>query len=343
MLTKELILRKNPKISDISQITKLNLYAQDIQDISILSSMSKLEYLSLSSNQISSLFPLSHCINLREIYLRNNNISSFEELNNFLHLLNLKILWLEGNPICNDKFYRNKVLNILPQLISLDNKKRKIKKEKINAKLRNQSEKKEMRNKLDKNDMNNISKSQRKKILMRRVFSYYNDTNDEIETKVIETPNNISLKQNNIKYNNYLSSNKKSDLNEFKIRFNSMIHNEQKEKDKNKKIYRKLKLKLKTEENKNNNIHAHPLLNKFFYIPRIGENNITVQNSIKEGEKFNFFRNENKDKLFVNNCFGNNNYVMNAIYLLVDKMNVNDLVSLKKVINKRISILSNVN
>ena len=343
MLTKELILRKNPKISDISQITKLNLYAQDIQDISILSSMSKLEYLSLSSNQISSLFPLSHCINLREIYLRNNNISSFEELNNFLHLLNLKILWLEGNPICNDKFYRNKVLNILPQLISLDNKKRKIKKEKINAKLRNQSEKKEMRNKLDKNDMNNISKSQRKKILMRRVFSYYNDTNDEIETKVIETPNNISLKQNNIKYNNYLSSNKKSDLNEFKIRFNSMIHNEQKEKDKNKKIYRKLKLKLKTEENKNNNIHAHPLLNKFIYIPRIGENNITVQNSIKEGEKFNFFRNENKDKLFVNNCFGNNNYVMNAIYLLVDKMNVNDLVSLKKVINKRISILSNVN
>ena len=344
MLTKELILRKNPKISDISQITKLNLYAQDIQDISILSSMSKLEYLSVSCNQISSLFPLSHCINLREIYLRNNNISSFEELNNLRHLSNLKILWLEGNPICNDKFYRNKVLNILPQIISLDNKKRKIKNEKINAKLRNQSEKKEMRNKLDKNDMNNISKSQRKKILMRRVFSYYNDdTNDEIETKVIETPNNISLKQNNIKYNNYLSSNKKSDLNEFKIRFNSMIHNEQKEKDKNKKIYRKLKLKLKTEENKNNNIHAHPLLNKFFYIPRIGENNITVQNSIKEGEKFNFFRNENRDKLFVNNCFGNNNYVMNAIYLLVDKMNVNDLVSLKKVINKRISILSNVN
>ena len=202
-----------------------------------------------------------------------------------------------------------------------------------------------MRNKLDKNDMNNISKSQRKKILMRRVFSYYNDdTNDEIETKVIETPNNISLKQNNIKYNNYLYSEKKRDLAELKIRFNSRAHNEQKEKDKNKKIYRKLKLKLKTEENKNNNIHAHPLLNKFFYIPRIGENNITVQqNSIKEGEKFNFFRNENRDKLFVNNCFGNNNYVMNAIYLLVDKMNVNDLVSLKKVINKRISILSNVN
>ena len=343
MLTKELIFSRNSKISELSEITKLNIYAEDIEDISIISSMPKLEYLSLSSNNISSLSALSDCIYLREIYLRNNNISSFEELNHLRHLFNLKVLWLEGNPICDDDFYRKKVLNILPQIISLDNKRRILKRERANVKVRKKKKKKRARNGLDFN-LKDISRSQRKKILMRRVFSYYNDdTNDEIETKVIETPNNISLKQNNIKYNNYLSSNKKSDLNEFKIRFNSMIHNEQKEKDKNKKIYRKLKLKLKTEENKNNNIHAHPLLNKFFYIPRIGENNITVQNSIKEGEKFNFFINDYRDKLFVNNCFGNNNYVMNAIYLLVDKMNVNDLVSLKKVINKRISILSNVN
>ena len=108
-------------------------------------------------------------------------------------------------------------------------------------------------------------------------------------------------------------------------------------------MYKKLKLKLKTEENKNNNIHIHPILNKLFYIPKIGENNITVQNSTRQEEKYNFFRSENRDKLFVNNCFLNNNYITKAIYLLVDKMNVNDLVSLKKVINKRIAILSNVN
>ena len=34
---------------------------------------------------------------------------------------------------------------------------------------------------------------------------------------------------------------------------------------------------------------------------------------------------------------------MKAIYLLVDKMNVNDLISLKKVINNRISVLGKVN
>jgi len=342
MLTRELIFSKNSKISDLSEITKLNIYAEDIEDISIISSMPKLEYLSLSSNNISSLSALCDCIYLREIYLRNNNISSFEELNHLRHLFNLKVLWLEGNPICDDDFYRKKVLNILPQIISLDNKSRILKRERANVKVRNQSEQKRARNGLDFN-LKNISKSQRKKILMRRVFSYYNDEDDRTEKKEVETLNNISLKNNNIKYNNYIYSNKKTDLSELKIRFNAKMHFNQKENDKNKKIYRKLKLKLKTEENKNNNIHIHNIFNNINQMPKIGDNNITVQNSIPTEGKYNFFRNVNKDKNHINNCFGNNNYVMKAIYLLVDKMNVNDLLSLKKVINNRISVLGKVN
>ena len=142
MLTKELIFSKNSKKLDLSEITKLNIYGEDLEDISILSSMPKLEYLSLSCNNISSLSSLSNCIYLREIYLRNNNISSFEELNNLRNLFNLKVLWLDGNPICDDNFYRKKVLNILPQVISLDNKKRILKRERANVKARNQSEQK---------------------------------------------------------------------------------------------------------------------------------------------------------------------------------------------------------
>ena len=341
MLTKELIFSKNSKKLDLSEITKLNIYGEDLEDISILSSMPKLEYLSLSCNNISSLSSLSNCIYLREIYLRNNNISSFEELNNLRNLFNLKVLWLDGNPICDDNFYRKKVLNILPQVISLDNKKRILKRERANVKARNQSEQKRVKNDLDLN-LKNISKSQRKKILMRRVFSYYNDSIDN-DTKIIETFNNISIKHNNIKYNNYIHSNKKNDISELKLRFNAKMHYEQKEKDKSKKIYRKLKLKLKTEENKTNNIRIHNIFNNINQMPKIGENNITVQNSIPAEGKFNFFRNENKDKLLINNCLGNNNYDMKAIYLLVDKMNVNDLLSLKKVINNRISFLGKVN
>ena len=341
MLTKELILSKISAKSDLSEVTKLNIYGEDLEDISFITSMPKLEYLSLSCNNISSLSPLSNCIYLREIYLRNNNISSFEELNHLRHLFNLRVLWLDGNPICDDNFYRKKVLNILPQVTSLDNKKRILKRERAHVKARNQSEQKRAKKDLDFN-LQNISKSQRKKILMRRVFSYYNDSIDN-DTKIIETLNNISIKHNNIKYNNYIHSNKKNDMSELKLRFNAKMHYEQKEKDKSKKIYRKLKLKLKTEENKTNNIRIHNIFNNINQMPKIGENNITVQNSIPAEGKFNFFRNENKDKLLINNCLGNNNYVMKAIYLLVDKMNVNDLLSLKKVINNRISFLGKVN
>ena len=79
------------------------------------------------------------------------------------------------------------------------------------------------------------------------------------------------------------------------------------------------------------------------HMPIIKDNNITEQNSIcVENNRFNFFRNVNKDKNYINKL-KSNNYIMNAMFLLVDKMNVNDLVSLKKVINKRISVLSKLN
>ena len=68
-----------------------------------------------------------------------------------------------------------------------------------------------------------------------------------------------------------------------------------------------------------------------------------MQNSISiEAYKGNLFRNNN-DKFTINNNCHNNNYVMQAIYLLVDRMNVNDLMSLKDIINQKISILTKTN
>ena len=64
----------------------------------------------------------------------------------------------------------------------------------------------------------NISKSNRKKILLRRVFSYLDSTNDG---KVIETSNDISLKQNKKNNNNNYVFGKKGDLSELKIIFNT--------------------------------------------------------------------------------------------------------------------------
>lgn len=70
----------------------------------------------------------------------------------------------------------------------------------------------------------------------------------------------------------------------------------------------------------------------------------TVQNSISiEGNKGNNLKSILNEKYNINNNGNSNNYVMQAIYLLVDKMNVQDLLSLKCAINKKISILTKIN
>ena len=345
MLTKEFILSKYPNITDITEIKKLNLYAEDLLDISLISKMPKIEVVSLSSNQISSLSPLTNCLNVREIYLRNNNIDSFKELTHLKHLMNLKVLWLEGNPICNDIYYREKVFNILPQVIFLDNKKRIIKRDRK----RNKSEQKQRKNEFDYDA--NISKSNRKKILLRRVFSYFDTTND---AKINETPNDISVKQN-IKHNNFMFGNKKGDLSEFKILFSHKGNSK-------KQLFKKLKLKIKNEQNNNNCFNnKNNIFNNYLgNAPKISKRKLTVetnsrpmplivdtttvQNSISiEGNKGNILKNILNEKYNINNNGNNNNYVMQAIYLLVDKMNVQDLMSLKCAINKKISISTKIN
>jgi Leucine-rich repeat (LRR) protein len=360
MLTKEYILSKYDKFSDITEIKKLNIYGEDIQDITIISKMPNIEILSLSSNKISSLSPLSICLNMRELYIRNNNINSFRELKHLRPIRNLKVLWLEGNPICKDNFYRDKVLNILPQVKILDNKNRCI--SKYEKEIKNKKRLKSVQQKKNKYDFDynaNISKSNRKKILLRRVFSYLDSTNDG---KIIETSNEISLNNQNKKNNKNFFLNKKNDLSELKLIFHTKGNSDKKDKQ----FFRKLKLKIKKEENKNNfylgnnnmfnnylgnapriskkklTVETNPITNP---MPRIKErDSTTVQNSISiEAFKGNMFRNINNDKFTINNNCNNSNYIMKAIYLLVDKMNVNDLISLKDAINQKIAILTKTN
>lgn len=53
------------------------------------------------------------------------------------------------------------------------------------------------------------------------------------------------------------------------------------------------------------------------------------------------YKNNGKISLNINNYDNNiNNNLMKGIYLLIDKMNVQDLLYLKKVVNKKISILN---
>jgi len=52
----------------------LNLWGNDIDEISLVSEMSELTILSLSVNKISTLVDVQYCKSLSELYLRQNNI-----------------------------------------------------------------------------------------------------------------------------------------------------------------------------------------------------------------------------------------------------------------------------
>ena len=375
MLTKELILSKNPNIFDISSIKKLKICSSNISDISIISRMKNLEILFLSSNKISSLYALSQCENLRELNLRNNYIFSFDELYFLQNLQKLKILTLEGNPISRNDNYLDKVLKILPNLYYLDNKKvsdiKNIKNRnrqyKYLKRVLTEEKKVTLENYENKNFVDISSyKAKRlqgkKKLYIKRAFSYFDTSNTEIRKE-----SSINTSNNKNSYNKYMKFN-----------------NKDKGKSERKEInYKNIKLKFRKQKRTiYNNILLNTYLKHCQKIPNIRrqtvdinannininhkqymKNNNTAQISLKhqnssELKKYitintkilfkgkNILNRKNEGniknlKLYKYNetkeC--DNNYVM-AASLLVNKIDIHDLILLKKVINKKMELLS---
>ncbi len=120
MLTSQQILEKC-KTDSLSNVNNINLWGNELKDISILKDVPNVEVVSLSVNNINTLKYFSYCKNLRELYLRKNQISNLEEINYLKNNSKLKILWLGENPICALTNYRNFVIYNMPQLSKLDN------------------------------------------------------------------------------------------------------------------------------------------------------------------------------------------------------------------------------
>jgi cilla- and flagella-associated protein len=120
ILTPDLILQRT-KTDNLFSIKNLNLWGNELEDLSLLSKMPNLEVLSLSVNKISSLKDFATCSKLQELYLRKNNISDLTEIRYLMNLRNLKVLWLWDNPCADETNYRDIVIKCLPSLVKLDN------------------------------------------------------------------------------------------------------------------------------------------------------------------------------------------------------------------------------
>ena len=130
-LTLDIIMgRANTKRLD--SIKTLNLWGLNLSDISILSELPLLETVSLSNNKIKDISILKTMKNIKELYLADNQINDLNQIEYLKNCKKLEKLVLKGNPIYNNPNYIQKVLEILPNLITLDEKETKNLKNDIN-------------------------------------------------------------------------------------------------------------------------------------------------------------------------------------------------------------------
>eukprot|EP00127_Corallochytrium_limacisporum_P004313 Clim_evm258s157 gene=Clim_evmTU258s157 len=121
LLTEYLILSK-ARADHLEEVKSLNLWGNELSDITLLRKIPNVEVLSLSVNHISTLEDFSHCPKLVELYLRKNNVRDINEVLHLRDLENLKVLWLSDNPLAEATDYRPTVIRTLPRLKKLDNR-----------------------------------------------------------------------------------------------------------------------------------------------------------------------------------------------------------------------------
>ena len=121
-LTLDLIFSKINNINnDPKNIRFLNIWGNQISDISILSAFPSLEKINLNSNQIEDISSFKNLTNVRELSLKDNKIKDIKQIEYLKNNKKLEKLILINNPICNTQNYFQKIIEILPQLKELDN------------------------------------------------------------------------------------------------------------------------------------------------------------------------------------------------------------------------------
>jgi len=118
-LTKELLILRT-KQDRVDLIKNLNLWGNDLDDVSYIKELPLLEVVSLSVNNIATLKDFAYLKNLKELFLRKNLIADFKEVLHLTKCSNLRVLWLNDNPISEHPNYRLYVIKILSQITKLD-------------------------------------------------------------------------------------------------------------------------------------------------------------------------------------------------------------------------------
>ncbi|RHY29957.1 hypothetical protein DYB32_004744 [Aphanomyces invadans] len=107
-------------ISHLTSLTWLDLSFNNIAEIKGLETLTKLQDLTLYNNNISKLENLDTLKSLQVLSVGNNSLATTDGLLYLKCLDGLRVLNLEGNPVCSDPEYRSFVLAHLDKLKYLD-------------------------------------------------------------------------------------------------------------------------------------------------------------------------------------------------------------------------------
>ena len=278
MLTKEDILSKY-KANSLEDIKNINLWGSDLTNVDIISEMKNVEVVSLSLNQITSLKPFQNLHNLKELYLRKNNISNIKEIDYLKQCENLKILWIEENPLCEkNPNYQKEIIKELPQIIKLDNKPVKdiLNEEDKKIEEKKEEEKKEKEEKKEEEKKEEIKKEEEKKEEDKKIEE------KKEENDLLNEMNNdlVNLKITNV--NKEVPVDKSIDSNLIQQILNqenidsTMVPN------------------INPNHNPNLNGNINPNINQY-------PDNTLVNNILKDIDTSSTFINKNKDNTIVNN------------------------------------------
>ena len=107
-------------LEKLSCLVELDVSYNQLTDTTGMMNNTQLRVLSLSGNRIKQVGFIEHLTNLESLQLDNNCINLMDDIRSLSYNLNLKNLWMKGNPASKAPFYKFGCRNLLPGLITLD-------------------------------------------------------------------------------------------------------------------------------------------------------------------------------------------------------------------------------
>lgn len=96
VLLTEQIIKGKTRLDKLEDVKNLNLWGQDLDNVSVLAHLPNVEVLALSVNRISSLKDFRHCARLQELYLRKNEVADIHEVQFLAGLKDLRVCALDA-------------------------------------------------------------------------------------------------------------------------------------------------------------------------------------------------------------------------------------------------------